>query len=120
MVIKLLSGCLILLSLVIGFGHGIGTLRHKASAAESKMMAELGITETMRQAIAVASILLAVLIVFPQTFFVGNLLRALMIVSTMALSLKAGNYKFALVEIPFLLLPLVLIYLDHPLKKEDS
>lgn len=117
MVIKLLGGCLILLSLVIGFGHGIGTLRHKASAAELTMMAQLGITETIRQAIAITSILLALLIVFPGTFFAGNLLRALMIVSTMALSLKAGNYKFALIEIPFLLLPFVLIYLDHPLKR---
>ena len=117
MVIKLVSGCLILISVFIGFGHGIGTLRHKASAAESTMMSQLGITETVRQAIAVASILLAVLIVFPGTFFAGNLLRALMIVATMALSLKAGNYRFALIEIPFLLLPLLLIYLDHPLKR---
>lgn len=117
MVVKLLSGFLILISLFVGFSHGIGTLRHKASVAESKMMGELGITETMRQAIAVVSIVLAILIVFPQTFFAGNLLRALMIVITMALSLKASNFKFALIEIPFLLMPLVLVYLGHPLKK---
>lgn len=117
MIIKLISGSLILISLFIGFSHGVGTLRNKASAVELKMMSELGITETMRQGIAAASILLAAFIVFPGTFFAGNLLRALMIVSTMAWSLKAGNYKFALIEIPFLLLPLVLIYLHHPLKK---
>jgi len=34
----------------------------------------------------------------------------------MTLALKAGNYKFALIEIPFLLIPLMLIYLRHPLK----
>lgn len=69
MAIKRLSGGLSLRSLFIGLGHGIGTLRQQASATERPMMAELGITETMRQGIAVASMLLAVLIVFPETFF---------------------------------------------------
>jgi hypothetical protein len=35
----------------------------------------------------------------------------------MALSLKTGNLKTALIEIPFLLMPLVMIWLGHPLKK---
>lgn len=81
------------------------------------MMADLGITETGRKAIAGLSLVLGLLVLFPQTFFVGNVLRAIMIVGTMALSLKAGNVKFALIEIPFLVLPLTLIYLDYPLKK---
>lgn len=116
MTVKILSGVLILLSVYIGFSHGIGTLRNNASVDELKMMSELGITETMRQGIAIVSILLAVFILFPKTFFAGNSLRAVMIVATMALSLKANNYKFALIEIPFLMIPLVLIYLGHPLK----
>jgi len=33
-----------------------------------------------------------------------------------AMVLKVGNYKFALIEIPFLMLPLILIYLGHPFK----
>jgi len=35
----------------------------------------------------------------------------------MAFALRSGNYKMALMEIPFFTLPLLLIYLGHPLKK---
>jgi hypothetical protein len=38
----------------------------------------------------------------------------------MALALKAGNYKFAFIEVPFLLVPLLLIYLGHPFKGETT
>ncbi|MCE7053467.1 hypothetical protein LZF95_02175 [Algoriphagus sp. AGSA1] len=116
MTAKLLSGLLILLSVYIGFSHGIGTLRNEASPEQLKMMSELGITTPVRQGIAILSLVMAILILFPKTFFLGNLFRAIMIVSTMALSLKANNFKFALIEIPFLLIPLVLIYLGHPFK----
>jgi hypothetical protein len=34
----------------------------------------------------------------------------------MALSLRAGNIKMALIEIPFLILPLIMIWLKYPFK----
>lgn len=40
---------------------------------------------------------------FPQTFFISNVLNAITIVLIMALSLRAGDYKMVLIEIPFLL-----------------
>ena len=52
-----------------------------------------------------------------KSFFIANLVNAVTILLIMAFSLRAGNFKTALIEIPFLLMPLVLIYLGHPLKK---
>jgi hypothetical protein len=54
---------------------------------------------------------------FPQTFFAGNLLGAAVILLIVALALNAGNIKMALIEVPFFLMPLILIWLGHPLKK---
>jgi hypothetical protein len=71
----------------------------------------------MGQIVAILSFVVAIFLLFPQTFFVGNLINATMILVIMALALKTGNYKISLIEIPFLLMPLILIYLGHPLKK---
>ena len=113
----ILSGLLILISAYVGISHGLSTLTNSAPAGELKMMSDIGITETMRKTIAGLSLVLGILILFPQTFFVGNLMRAIMLIVTMALSLKINNFKFELIEIPFLLMPLALIYLGYSLKK---
>jgi len=34
----------------------------------------------------------------------------------MGLGLRAGNYRIALIEIPFLVMPLVMIWLKYPFK----
>ena len=81
------------------------------------MLTELGIGEFAGKVMSVLTLAVGLLILFPQTFFAGNLLNAALILLIMALSLNAGNLKIALIEIPFLLMPLVLIWLGHPLKK---
>lgn len=116
---RVLSGILILVSLYVGISHG-SRVFSKPSETYLQMMSSLGITNTMRVAIGVWAIAAALLILFPKTFFIGNTLRAVQLVLLMALALKAGNYKFALIEIPFLLLPLLMIYLGHPLKSEGA
>jgi hypothetical protein len=50
----------------------------------------------------------------PQTFFIGNILNAFLIVLIMAFALQSGNFKTALMEIPSLAMPLVLIFLGYP------
>ncbi|WP_156907100.1 hypothetical protein [Epilithonimonas caeni] len=80
------------------------------------MMNSLGITNTLRILIGILSISFAILILFQSTFFIGNTLRAVMLIVMAALALRSGNYKFALVEIPFIIMPLILIYLGHPFK----
>lgn len=115
MVAGILSGLLILVSVYIGVSHGSRVFQ-KPSAEYLEMMASLGITDTIRTMFGICSIIAAVLILLPKTFFIGNVLRAVLLIVMMSLALKAGNYKFALIEVPFLLMPLALIYLGHPFK----
>ena len=112
---RIISGILILLSAYIGVTHGYRAFRPFSESA-SKMMAELGLSSTFGMAFGAWSMITGVLIPFPKTFFIGNLLRAVQLVVMIAMVLKVGNYKFALIEIPFLMLPLILIYLGHPFK----
>ncbi|CAM4416494.1 hypothetical protein SAMN06265348_11919 [Pedobacter westerhofensis] len=115
MLIKIISALLILVTAYFGLSHGSRTFS-KPSAEYLQMMALLGITDTVRVIFGICPILSVILILFPQTFFAGNVLRAVLLLLMMTLALKAGNYKFALIEIPFLAMPLLLIYLGHPLK----
>lgn len=115
MALKIVSGLLILVTVYFGVSHGSRAF-NKPSAQYLEMMTSLGITDTIRTIISIWAMTSAVLILFPKTFFIGNFLRAVLLILLMALALKAGNYKFALIEIPFLMMPLVLIYLGHPIK----
>jgi len=113
----LLSSILILVTVFLNVKHGWSGLTNRVSPEESKMFADLGINRTMGIILAILTIAAAVLILFPQTFFVGNFLNAAIILFILILALKTENIKLALIEIPFLLMPLVMIYLGHPLKK---
>lgn len=112
---KILSIILILVSAGLSFKHGWDAFQ-PASAEQAKIMADLGIGKAAMPYIGAFSIIVGLLLLFPQTFFIGNLLNAITIVLIMALSLHNGNPKMALIEIPFLALPLLLIWLKYPFK----
>lgn len=116
---KIVSGVLILFSLYLGISHGSRAFR-KPSEEYIRMMLALGITDAMRMTFGLWAITTAILILFPKTFFLGNTLRAVQLVVMMSLALKAGYYKFALIEIIFLIVPLLLIYLGHPFKDQTA
>jgi hypothetical protein len=63
---------------------------------------------------AALTFLSGLLIPVPQTFVAGCVLTAALILTLLILFLNAGEVKPALIEIPFLLIPLVLICLKHP------
>jgi hypothetical protein len=114
---QIFTYALMLVSAFLSFRHGWESLNIKAHPESARMMSSLGITETIAPALGVFTLIVGCLILIPRTFFIGNLLNALSIVAIMALALRGGNYKIALIEIPFLILPLLLIYLGHPMKK---
>jgi hypothetical protein len=114
---KILSGALILLTAYLSFKHGWDGLHLDAHPEQAKMMESLGIGKTSAVVFSVITIAVGIMIFFPRIFFLANLINAVSILVIMALSLKAGNIKTALIEIPFLLIPLVLIFLGHPFKK---
>ncbi|MEZ0612016.1 hypothetical protein ACAW74_26125 [Fibrella sp. WM1] len=112
---KIISIVLILISAFLSIKHGWDAFQ-PANAEQTKMMADLGISKTAMPFFGVFSIVIGLMLLFPQTFFISNVLNAITIVLIMALSLRAGNTTMALIEIPFLAMPLVLIWLTYPFK----
>lgn len=112
---KIVSILLILVSAFLSFKHGWDAFQ-PANAEQEKMMEVMGINKTVMPYFGVFSILVGLLLLFPQTFFISNVLQAVTIVFIMALALRAGNIQMALIEIPFLAIPLVLIWLKYPFK----
>lgn len=112
---QILSLVLLLISALLSIKHGWDTFQ-PMNAAQAKTMATLGITPSVGRMLGVVSIVIALLLLLPQTFFLGNVLNAICIVCIMALALRAGNITMVLIEIPFLVLPLVLIWLKYPFK----
>jgi len=111
---KIISGLLILLTAFLQFKHAWAGLTMNVAPEETNMMEDLGISRSFLFIISILSLGVGVMVLFPQTFFAANLLNAAMILLIMALALRAGNIRTALIEIPFLLLPLVMIWLGHP------
>jgi hypothetical protein len=110
---KTISIVLLLISAFLSFKHGWDAFQ-SVNPDQAKMMTELGITKTMMPYFGALSIIIGVMLFFPQTFLLSNMLHAIIILLIMALSLSAGNVRMALIEIPFLAMPLILIWLKHP------
>jgi len=113
---KIVSAILILITAFLNFKHawdGLITVKPEST----KMLESLGISGRAGVVLGVLSLVIGVLVLIPQTFFAACLINAITILVIMALALKTGNLKIALIEIPFLIMPLVMIWLGHPLKK---
>jgi hypothetical protein len=112
---KIISGILILITVFFSFKHGWAALTMKYD--ESEAFSKLDISRPVLLIVGALTLLVGVFVLFPYTFFAGNIINAVLILFILALQLRAGNIKAALIEIPFLLLPLVMIWLGHPFKK---
>ena len=110
---KVITSLLILASAFLSLKHGWDAIR-PIHAEQARAMANLGITQSAMPYFGVFSMLLGCMLFFPQTFWISNVLNAFAIVLIMALSLHAGQYKMAWIEIPFLAMPLILIALKYP------
>jgi len=114
--LRVLSAALILFSLYMGVKHGMAMALGKPEMIE--MFGKWGINKTGIQVLGIIGLIATVFLLFPQTFVWGNLITAAMILFIMVQFLKAKDLKGFLIELPFFLLPLLLIYLQHPLAKQ--
>ena len=112
---RIISVVLLLVSAFLNLKHGWDAFK-PANPEQVKMMATLGVAQPLMPYFGVFSVILGLMLFFPQTFFISNVLQAIVIILIMAMSLRAGEYKIALIEIPFLALPLILIGLKYPFK----
>ena len=114
---KIVSAILLLVSAGLSARHGWAGLTGNVSPAAEKMIGGLGLSQPVLVGLSWLNLLVAGLLLFPPTFFAANLLNAAVILLIIAYALNAGNLHTALIEIPFVLLPLALIWLKHPLAK---
>jgi len=116
MIKNLISAVLLLISVALSFKHAWDTLHYKNNPESVKMMESLGISEAFVPYLAAVAIAIGILLLIPDTFFLGNMLNAFLVIMIMGLALRAGNYRIALIEIPFLAMPLIMIWLKYPFK----
>jgi hypothetical protein len=116
MIIKFISGALILFTAYMGIKHGWQglTMKPNDTGPGVDLMKKVDLNQGVLKVFSVLTILSALLILPPQTFVAGNLLNAALILFLLIRFLMVGESKPALIEIPFLLIPLLLIWLKHP------
>lgn len=109
---KFISALLILITAFFNLKHGFGILTLKPG--EPNMINNFGIGRPVQIVLGVLTVLSGLMVLFLQTFLIGNIINALLLLSILLLQLKVGNTKAALIEIPFLLMPLIMLWLGYP------
>ena len=115
MLTRIISGLLTLFVVYMGFKQGWAMVCAKPQMLD--MFGKWHFSNAGIKAFGIITLVSALLILFPQTFTAGNILMAITILVIIGLQLSIRDIKGALVEIPFLLMNLVLIWLQYPLSK---
>ncbi|TDQ82639.1 DoxX family protein [Sphingobacterium yanglingense] len=114
MILKIFNTVLILFAVFMGTKHGWNMLTAKPEMLEMFGKWNLGKTAVMIN--GAVTLLASVLILFPRTFVWGNFLMAAGILMIICMQLLNKDLKGVAIEVPFLLLNLVIVYLQHPFK----
>ena len=117
MILKILNSALILVAVFMGMKQGYAMLSGKPEMLE--MFSKWNFSKTAVMINGAITMIAALLILFPKTFVWGNFLMAAGILMIICLQLLNKDLKGAAIEIPFLLLNLAIIYLQHPLAKTN-
>jgi hypothetical protein len=115
MIPRIINGILILVAVFMGIKQGWAMASGKA-----EMLALFGKWHFTRTGVTIngiVTILSALLILHPRTFLWGNFLMAAGILLIICFLLLDRDLKGVAIELPFLLLNLIIIYLRHPLQK---
>lgn len=113
--IRIFNSLLILLTVYMGLKQGWSMVSGKPAMLE--MFAKWGLGKAAVVVFGGLTLLSATLILFPATFLKGNFLMAASILLIICFQLQEHNIKGAAIELPFLLLNLLIIFLQHPLAK---
>jgi hypothetical protein len=115
MILKIINSILILVAVAMGLKQGWAMFSGKPEMLE--MFSKWNFSKTTVIVNGAITIIAALMILFPKTFVWGNFLMAAGILMIICLSLLDKDLKGVAIELPFLLLNLVIIYLQHPLSK---
>jgi hypothetical protein len=111
---RILSAVLVLLAFVMGIRHGVDLIRSTPEKVQETL--RISLNQPTILTIGIFTCVGAILILFPQTFFAANFLSAAVVLYLAAVQSKAHNFRGALVELPLVLLPLLVLYLGYPFK----
>lgn len=114
MLFKIINSGLILVAVFMGIKQGYAMVSGKPEMME--MFGKWGFSKTGLMINGLVTMIAAIMILFPKTFVWGNFLMAAGILLIICFHLLDKDLKGVLIEIPFLLLNLLIIYLQHPLK----
>ena len=115
MTLKIICSALIIVAVFMGFKQGGAMFIGKPEMVE--MFGKWDSSKTGVKVFGAITILSALLILHPKTFLWGNFLMAASILLIICFHLQDKDLRGVAIEIPFLLLNLVIIYLQHPLLK---
>jgi len=114
-IIRIISGVLTLFVVYMGLKQGWAMVSAKPQMLD--LFGKWNFSDTGIKVFGVITLMSTLLILFPRTFTTGNILMAITILVIIGLQLSIRDLKGALVEVPFLLMNLVLIWLQYPLSK---
>lgn len=115
--IKIFNSILILVAVFMGLKQGWAMFTGKPEMIE--MFGKWNFSKTGLMINGAITITGALLILFPKTFLWGNFIMAGGILLIICFHLLDKDLKGVGIELPFLLLNLVIIYLRHPLSKAN-
>ncbi len=115
MILKVVNAALILVATCMGIKQGWAMASGKQDMLD--FFSKWHIDKQGVLALGLITLLSVPLILIPKTFVWGNFLMAAGILFIICLELYHHDWKGALIELPFLLLNLAIIYLHHPLTK---
>ena len=113
---NIVSLILLIVSVLLNFKHGWDTFTYKSNPTAVKEIAALGIPESSMPFLGCFTIVVGVLLLFPKTFLYANMLNAVSIIFIMFLAVRADNYSMFMIEIPFLVMPVIMIWLKYPFR----
>ncbi|PSL22852.1 hypothetical protein [Chitinophaga ginsengisoli] len=117
MFVKILSTALVLVIVFMGIKQGWAMISGKPEM--TTMLSRFQFNRPAVLVNGIVTMLSAVLILFPRTFVTGNFLMAAAILLILCLQLSLKDLKGAAIELPFLMMNLVVIFLQHPLAKTN-
>lgn len=113
--LRILSAILLLVAVFMGVKQGWAMASRKPAMVE--FFGKWDLSGTPMLILGAATLLSAVLILWPRTFLWGNFLMAAGILFIICLHLVHRDLRGVAIELPFLLLNLALIWLKHPMAK---
>jgi hypothetical protein len=115
MISKVINGVLILIAVFMGLKQGWSMYSGKEEMLT--LFSKWHFSKTSVMINGIVTIVSALLILHPKTFLWGNFLMAAGILLIICFHLLDKDLKGVAIELPFLLLNLIIIYLQHPLSK---